>query len=327
MGLRVDERIVAAGGEEDGLVVHHLVLRGSNRSIGRHLGELSRARYGVSAPASDDPLHVRVQREWLRKNAPLQLERLRGVAGALGVDLADDGFDLSRLGAPPRSMGCSAVFLPPRRARSGHPLVSRTFDYAGPLGPRRAGEPPPAARPYVIELHPDEGHASLAVCAFDLLGAALDGVNAEGLVVVAASVVEPADAGPERVGAAVGLDELQVVRHLLDTCATAAEAREALLATRLYCASHPAHWLVADRHGDAFLLEVAPGREGVHVVASEGEPLVVTNHPLHRDPAGPVRTLWHGVYDAVERTLSARFFLDGAAGEAGEAADVRFQLA
>ncbi len=358
MTLRVEERIVA-GAEGDAVVVHHLSLRGSNRAIGRHLGEVARARYGMEPPTATDPLLVRVQREWLRRNAPILFERMRGVAEALGVDLADDAYDATRLGAPPAAAGCSALFLPSRRSAAAHPMVSRAFDFAGPLGRPAPGEPPAASRPYVLELHPDEGYPSLALCAFDLLGGALDGVNAEGLAVVAASDAESASALPlEPAGPAVGLDELQVVRHLLDACATAIEAREALLGAKHYYAAFPAHYLVADRHGDAFVFEVSAGRNRVHLVEAAGEPVVVTNHPLHRyaedaalprvpGPAGtyarwralsgalaeapapldepalatvaarafaapgerPLRTVWHGVYDLVERSLAASFFL------------------
>jgi hypothetical protein len=376
MALRVDERIVA-GDEADEMLVHHLVLRGSNRAIGRHLGELVRARYGVRPPPAEDPLRVRVQREWLRRNAPAQFERMRGAADALGVDVSDDAYDVTRLGTPPSAAACSAVFLPPRRTTSGHPLVSRAFDLAGPLAPPRAGEAPAASRPYALELHPDDGHASLALCAFDLLGAALDGVNSEGLVVAVASDAEADPRALEPAGASVGLDELQVVRHLLDVCATALDAREELLATKHYYAARPAHWLVADRHGDAFVFEISAGRNRAHVIDAEGRPLVVTNHLLHRhppddppprlpDPAGtfarwrafaagvaemrpldavrlrtiaaaacaapaaaPLRTLWHGVYDPVDRSLSAEFFpaAPGRAGAAPPPASVRFQLA
>lgn len=376
MTLRVEERIVA-GDKADDLVVHHLVLRGSNRAIGRHLGEMVCARYGVRPQPADDPLRVRVQREWLRRNSPALYERMRGAAAALGVDVADDAYDVTRLGVPPAAAACSVVFVPPRRTTSGHPLVSRAFDHAGPLAQPRRGEPPPASRPYVLELHPDDGRASLAICAFDLLGAALDGVNSEGLVVIAASDEESAAAGLEPAGPSVGLDELQVVRHLLETCATAVEAREELLATKLYYAAHPAHWLVADRHGDAFVFEVSAGRNRVHLLEAEGRPLVATNHLLHRHPpdepvprapdpsgsfarwralaagvaekrpldaealaaiaasafgspaAGALRTLWHGVYDPVERSLRARFFPAARTGPstAVTSSTVRFDLA
>jgi len=382
MALRVEERIVA-GGHGDDVVVHHLALRGSNRAIGRHLGEISRARYGVEAPAAGDSLRVRVQREWLRHNAPVLFERMRGTAEALGVDLADDAYDVTRLGLPPTVGGCSAVFVPPRSAVPGHPLVSRTYDFSGPLGRPRPGEPPSASRPYVLELHPDEGYPSLALCAFDLLGGALDGVNAEGLVVIAATDAESAAGQLEPAGPGVGLDELQIVRHLLDVCGTALEAREALLAAKHYYVALPVHLLVADRHGDAFVFELSPGRNRVHFVDARGAPLVVTNHPIHRygggeelpsapGPAGtyarwralsaavaaaarpldadalaeaverafaapdvrPLRTLWHGVYDPVEGSLSARFLLReerdperGGAPRASRSSPLHFKLA
>ena len=318
MGLRVEERI-AAGGKGDDLVVHHLVLTGSNRAIGRHLGELVRARYGLCAPAPGDPRRSRVQREWLGLHAPPLLERLRGVADALGTDVADDDFDASCLGALPNVPGGSAEFVPARRAASGHPLVARAFDFAGPVSPPRPGGPPSIGRPYVVELHPDAGYPSLAVCAFDLLDAALDGVNSEGLVVVAAADAGPGeDAAPQGPRGSVGLHELAVARLLLDSCATAGEAREMLLGGRLHDALHSARWLVADRHGDAFVLEVSAGWTRVHLVEAEGEPLAFASSVEEGR-----RTLWEGEYDAVERCLSARFFLGG---EDARAAEVRFQL-
>jgi hypothetical protein len=230
----------------------------------------------------------------------------------------------------------------------------------------------------VLEIHPDDGHASLALCAFDLLGAALDGVNSEGLVVAVASDAESAAAGLEPAGSSVGLDELQVVRMLLDGCATALQAREALLGAKLYYAAHPAHWLVADRHGDAFVFEVSCGRNRVHIVEAAGAPLVATNHLLHRHPLdeplprapdpggtfarwralatgvaerqpldvealsavgdralsladGSLRTLWHGIYDGVERSLRVQFFPTSAGKAAGARTPrrplARFELA
>lgn len=270
MGLRVDERIVA-GGDADGLVVHHLVLRGSPRAIGRHLCELVRARYGVCA--ADPPLP-----------GPTHRERV----------------------------SCSASFAPPGNGGRAHPLVARAIEVAGPLGKPRRGEPPPVGRPYVMELHPDEGHPSLAVCAFDLEGAALDGVNGEGLVVVAVPEGAPA--------AGCGAGALRVVRHLLDRCGSAAEAREALRDASLDAAG--GRWLVADRRGDAFVLEVAAGRGDVRRVDAAGGPLAVAA----RLEDAALRTLWHGEYDPVERRLAARFFVGAGEFRRGEAAELGFQL-
>ena len=268
MGLHVEERIVA-GDDGDDLVVHHLVLRGYAGAIGRHIGELVRARYGARAVGPDA--------------IPLA-ERLR----------------------------CSATFTPPRRAACGHPLVDRAFDLAGALGRPRPGEPPSAARPYVMELHPDEGYPSVAVCAFALQGAALDGVNAEGLVAVAA---------PD-LATSCHVAALQLVRRLLDRCATAAEARSALAEGAADAVAGPARWLVADRHGDAFVVAVAAGRREVHRVDAAGAALAVASEA----PVAPLRRLWHGEYDAVERRLSARFFVGAGGVRPSPAPELRFQL-
>jgi hypothetical protein len=317
MTLRVYERIVA-GDEADDLVVHHLVLRGNNRAIGRHLGEMVGARYGVRAQPAEDPLRVRVHREWLRRTSPALYERMRGAAAALGVDPSDDAFDVTRFGTGPAAATCSAVFVRPRGASAGRPLVSRKIGHAGPLARPLRGEPPPASRPYVLELHPEDGIPSLALCAFDLLGAALDGVNAAGLVVAVESDEKPATPPLRAEAPAVGLDELQVVRHLLESCATAGEAREALLAAELYGASRPAHWLVADRHGGAFVVEVDAEKR-----ALDPEALGAFAPPASPAGADALRPLWHGVYDPVDRSLHARFFT-----REGEApATARFQLA
>lgn len=285
MAVRATERIVS-GGDGEALLVHHLSLHGTNRAIGHHLGEIARARYRLEPRPSPDPVRTRVQREWLRRNAPVLFERLRGASDAFGVDVADDVYDLCRLCGRAEALGaagCSAAFVPPRQA-DGHPLVSRAFDFAVPAAPGEAAQA--LLRPYVVELHPDAGHPSLAVVAFDLLGAVLDGVNGEGLAVVVAADLEAAARAVEPEQGMVGLDELQVGRVLLDTCATAIEARELLLGTKHHYAAVPAHWLVADRHGDAFAFEVGAGRNRVHLVEAAGLPLVMTDHPLHRYSAG-----------------------------------------
>ena len=335
MALRVEERIVAGGEQGDAVVVHHLVLSGSNRSIGRHLGELARARYGAAPAAAGDPLRVRVQREWLRRNYPALHERMRGVAEAFGVDQGDDAYDLSAL--HPSASCCAMIFAPPRATAGGHPLVSRTFDGCAGRQGSLAGVPLlPATRPYVLELHPDEGHATLAVTTDDLIGGAVDGVNAEGLHVSLAVDEEARARGAEPTGTpGVGLDELQLVRFLLDVCANAGEAREALLSAKHYYASAPAHYLVADRHGDAFAFEYGAGHNRERVVDAAGLPLVLTSHPVHEyagDDAlpredGPGRTyaryraLTHGLAetpapydgDALKR-IAERAFLEPGAG-------------
>ncbi len=281
MALRAEERIVA-GGRDDLLVVHHLSLRGSNRAIGRYLGEIARGRYGA-APAAGDPSRARVHHEWMRRHDPIAFERARGLAEAFGVDGADEGREPCALAPASTWAGCGIAWLPPRSTARSRPLLSRTFDAA--LAPPRQGVPPIGC-PYLLELHPDEGHASLAMVTLDFLGA-VEGVNAQGLAVAMAVDEEArADRAFQPAAApAAGLDELHVVRYLLDGCATAAEARDALRTTQRCFTAAPAHYVVADRRGDAFAFEPGPSPSQACIVEAEGRPLVLTNHPLRRYPS------------------------------------------
>jgi hypothetical protein len=75
---------------------------------------------------------------------------------------------------------------------------------------------------------------------------------------------------------AAGVHELQTMRFLLDTCATAAEAKEALLTVKQYYFLVPCHYIVADRDGNSFIYENSTGRNVQHVIEGEGRPQVAT---------------------------------------------------
>jgi hypothetical protein len=99
----------------------------------------------------------------------------------------------------------------------------------------------------------------------------------------------------------VGLAEQQVVRYLLDHCATVEEAKAALLAAKHYYFFTPCHFVVADRSGASFVWEHSPRRNLERIVEptprTHGR-LVCTNHLLHRwpepavlpDDTGPIGT-------------------------------------
>jgi hypothetical protein len=121
---------------------------------------------------------------------------------------------------------------------------------------------------------------------------------------------------PEPTGAPqVGLSEQQVVRYLLDTCATVDEAIDALRIAKHYYFFTPCHFVVADRSGRSFVWEHSTRRN--HEVVVELDPavngrLVCTNHLLHRwpdptqlpDDSGPIGTAaltyhrWRALTDA-----------------------------
>src|SRR5262245_15531567 len=98
---------VVAGGPKDSLEVRHLVLRGANVEIGRALADIARDRYGTRLERSRDPLGRRAQRLYLSRNAPILLDRMRGVAEAFGRPFEDDAWDFTALGFTDLRAGCS----------------------------------------------------------------------------------------------------------------------------------------------------------------------------------------------------------------------------
>ena len=294
------------GGADSFMTVRHLTIRGTNFAIGRALGELAIRHHGQSlASQAADPTFARARRRYFQRDYPIHWERARGVAAAFGADPEDDRHDLAwlpyHLGPAQGAPGCSVAYYPPSATRDGHGYLSRNYDFsigtiaeamglALPPGQAR-GLRPVMSEPYIVETHPtDGGHAALAIHAFDLLSGTLDGFNGAGLAVsLMADEEAMAQLGPNlelHPGAAraVGLNELQLMRLLLDTCATVAEARDALLAVKQFYALVPCHYLIADRAGDSFIYEHSTGRNIQHVIPGDGRPQVATNFQVYRHP-------------------------------------------
>lgn len=284
------ERVIA-GGPNDSMEVRHLVLRGTNEEIGRALADLARERFGVRAERSSDPVRTRAARRYIEINYPILAERMRGVAAAYGHKADDDTWDHSQIGYTDLRAGCSIVHLPPKFNADGRSVVSRDYDFStGSLsfGPLEPGMLHPTARPFLLELHPDRGYASLAMVAYDLLSGALDGINSEGLTVTLAmddEIFSKQKIEPSR-GPSAGLAELQTIRFLLDTCANVEEAKEALMRTKQYYQYVPVHYLVADRFGKSFVWEYSESHNREYIIKDPGRPLMMTNFTLHKHMDG-----------------------------------------
>jgi hypothetical protein len=280
----VQEDRVIAGGPNKSLEVRHLVLRGTNEQIGRALAEIAKERYGVRPEPTKDPVETRALRKFLERNDPILLDRMRGVAAAFGMSIDDDDWDFASLGFIDLKAGCSIAHLPPSSTANGKSVVSRDYDFTtgdlsfGFLAP---GKLHPTARPYLLELHPDRGYASIAMVAYDLLSGVLDGINSEGLTVTLAMDNDVMKEMEPTKDAAVGLGELQTLRLLLDTCASVDEAKQTLMATKQYYQYVPVHYLIADRTGNAFVWEYSASHNKEYIVESPGQPLVMTNFTLH----------------------------------------------
>jgi hypothetical protein len=271
-----------AGSPHDLMMVRHLVIRGDNFSIGKKLAELAISRHH-SRLGPLDPKVAPSQAQWLSGNYPERVQRARGVAAAYGVaymqgsDPTSVPFDLDL------KPGCSVVYYPGSSVKNHHAMLSRNYDFPkARYAELRGQEAPAGARsmtgdPYVIEMYPDQGFASLYTCAYDLVGGAIDGVNAKGVTVALLADDMSKTRTRGRVG--YGLSEVDLPRFVLDHCATAQEARQALKELPYYSTFVPCHYIIGDAGGDSFIFEV--GQDGRHyMIPGSGKPQIVTNHSI-----------------------------------------------
>ncbi len=274
------------------LTVRHVRAAGDQREIGRALAAAAHGAHGDAArPRAVDPRVEAVRRRWFAIHHPALAARTIGVADHFGIDGDDTSVALDVLGTLSRPPGCSVAFYPGRGTADGHALLGRNMDFPTTTFSEFRGRPPfpgeraAVADPWVVELHPDRGYASLTVGFGDVMGA-MDGINEAGLAVMlladdVAAGLEP-NSTPQ-----VGLAESQVVRYVLDTSATADEAKDALRLAKHYYQTIPCHYLVADRSGESFVWEHSRHRNREVVVTPHedgGGRLVCTNHLLHRWP-------------------------------------------
>lgn len=275
--LNYNENVVLCS-PENSLEIRHLILKGSNYEIGRKLGELARERHFIEKTPAEDRLRTRCQRIYLENNYPIFFERMRGIAHAYNVDDKADFIDFSLLGEVSLGTGCSAVYYPPGRTKSGHGIVSRNLDFYVP------GIIPALSKPYIIEMYPDQGYPSISIFSFQLLGESLEGINSEGLTVIHLADEESPLKYPMEptYRNAVGLNELKSVQLLLDTCADVEEAKAALMTNKHFYMLQPTHLLIADKWGNSLVWEYSHAHNQEFMIDGKDEPQIITNFLLHR---------------------------------------------
>jgi predicted choloylglycine hydrolase len=317
---------IVAGSSADFMAVPHVTASGSQVEIGRAFAAQARRVFDWT-PVPVDPVKARARRAWFARHWPQHLARMQGAADVLGVDLDADEVCLDGLTGVPNGSACSASYYPSAATVDGCAVLGRNYDFfttsATALFSLISGEPVPdgneppmSSRPHVLTTVPDDGPATTVITMNELDGC-MEGINEHGLAVAlliadAESASAPVDAGPQ-----VGLSSVQLPRFLLDTCATAAEAVEALYGAKQYDLGTPLHYLVADRSGDAFVWERGPGGDE-HAVRADGAALCVTNHLLHRhrDPARlPVDTVETMLTYQRYRTIAEHSARPGLSGE------------
>ena len=173
MTIGTNQTTIAGGGPDDYLEARHVLLRGTNREIGQAIGEIARTEFDVQPLGPIDPIRARAARRYFREHYPIHEQRLLGAADAYGIAEGDEGANF--VGLPyllPPLPGCSVAYIPPAKTANGGGLLTRNLDFplefgAAPPDDDRLGESlaskgsfKSASRPYLFEVHPDEGYPS-----------------------------------------------------------------------------------------------------------------------------------------------------------------------
>ncbi len=293
--------LINGDGEQVFPLLRHVELNGTNFEIGKQLAYINIEHHDdcLEKHRVPDPVYARSRREYFQKNYPIFWERICGVADALNADPYDNRYDFSAMwhnvDTPPRP-GCSNAFYPAHYTANGHAYLSRNYEFStGPFAEvigmelteiERAEMRGMMGEPYIMEWVPtDGGYASWTVHVNDLLGGAFDGINSAGLAVALMADEEAMGQLYEPQAdfvRAVGVGELQIVRLLLDTCATVDEAKQCLLSIKQYYQYVPCHYIIADKSGKSFIYENSTGRNLSIIIDGDGEPQVCTNHQIYR---------------------------------------------
>jgi penicillin V acylase-like amidase (Ntn superfamily) len=271
-----------AGTKSDLMIVRHLMVRGSNEAIGRKLAEIARKEHDAQLLKWNSNVIGQSQLKWFQANYPERMERAAGVRAAYGLS-PKSPFDITSVPINMRPpMACSVVYYPGSTVGNGHSMLSRNYDFPkGTYSQLTGGKPYPGERsmtgdPYVIEMYPNKGYPSLFICAYDLVGGAIDGVNSKGVTVALLAD----DMSKKRTrGARLGLSEVDLPRFVLDRCASAKEARKLLMKAPYYATFTPCHYIIGDATGDSFIFEVDVN-DKPHIIDGNSKPQVITNHSI-----------------------------------------------
>ncbi|NHK30567.1 MAG: linear amide C-N hydrolase [Asgard group archaeon] len=289
---------------EEALTIRYLALKGSNFDIGKKLAEIAVKNHGVELNAlrSTSSEQSQALKNYFEKNFPIYHQRMQGIAAAFKADFEDNEYDFSALpynSDLPAQIGCSSIFIPPEYSETKEGILSRNYDF--PLvtladllqlpitEEQRKTMKPMMAEPYIIELQPeDDGYNSLCVKSFDFAAGVLDGINSEGLTVCVngdeIAMGKHFQDGIKFSEQNVGLNELLVMRFILDTCATVDEAKKALKENKHYFTFLPCHYLIADKNGKSFIFEYNYKEQIPHFIEGNKKPQIMTNHPVHLFP-------------------------------------------
>jgi len=286
----------------------HIVLKGNNTQIGMALAEISQNDYGVMTLVRyADPIYGKARQEYMARNYPIMLERMRGVAAAYGISPDNGTFDTSMLPYDAGSLACSAVYFPPSTTDNAHAIESRDMEwYFAPAdavflhSPLNTSGRNMMSRIYVLEIYPDKGYATIVVGGQDLMGTVHDGLNSEGLGISALQDegLDPVSKVRLAGDRTSGLGTWPMARLVLDTCKNVEEAKVTFLVNKEYIPLAGIHYLVYDSSGNSTIVEWNKTDGNLYFTDGKvSQPDIMTNHPMFKYSKYKLENLPHEIQD------------------------------
>ncbi|MBP2132208.1 hypothetical protein J2128_000129 [Methanomicrobium sp. W14] len=139
---------------------------------------------------------------------------------------------------------------------------------------------------HVVEIYPDEGYATLVLGTMDLLNGVVDGINEKGLYVATLQDGDTYnDPFSDLAGStSTGLNFMQVLRSVLEHCATVYEAKQKLSETEIFIPYMGQHFLICDDSGDATIVEFDNETREMIFIDYRDTPVPLTNYAVHLSP-------------------------------------------
>ena len=289
----IDEVLIPKAPDQ-AMEVRHIVIKGTNQEIGKALGDIAQEWLDVKLSKFAGPLYAEANHLYVEKNYPILWERMKGVAQSYGLAPENKVYNTSGLPYDIGPFACSVLYIPPEFSADGHAILGHNFDFhialmSDILGiPPIQGAQPLYSRTCVVELYPDKGYPSIVVGSLDLLNSLQGGMNSKGLVVniLTDTSRKPYLSGSGGDGKNGGLNGIQLMRLLLDTCSNVNEAKVALTINKLAPVFDSFHFIISDRSGKSFVYEISGEDGSSHFTDNNGKPMILTNHAvfLYPDP-------------------------------------------
>ncbi len=289
-GAIVLNKIILPQKPDTYMEVRHIVLKGTNREIGKAIGSIAQSWVNAELSQYAGPIFAEAKREYMKKRYPALLERMEGVAKAYRLKPQDNVYVVDQLIYDVGPFACSSVYFPPDFTENGHALLSRNMDfYVSTMSEMIAQEPAKGeqklfSRCFVMELYPENCYPSIVLGSLDLMNG-WGGMNSEGIF--AEALVDhncPKVAIPAKLDASSGLNGMQLVRLVLDNCKNIDEAKIAILNNKWYFEQNGLHFQVGDSLGNSFICEFDENFM-VHFTDNITKIQVLTNHPVYKYPA------------------------------------------